>query len=322
MHGLDPAGELPTQEFDRACARAAQAARSELISHLNQVFRRLRQYETENDWIAAVLDAASAFTREVALVSVTGETLSVRGHRRLGLTDDVTIPISSARAFASAIASRDAVIALRTAAEVGSALSTPDANALAHLVPLINDDRAVAVLFAVLDNDREGDSGELNALELIAGMASAVLERRANVSLNVQIAPAAKSDAHGVPLEAAKVPGASSPKQNGSGKGKRHLPPWFHLTEEQRGKHLRAQRFSRVKVAEMQLARPDACRAGREQNNIYLFLKKEIDAARESYRTQFLNEPSIVDYLHLELVECAAEGDESKLGPDYPGRLA
>jgi hypothetical protein len=99
------------------------------------------------------------------------------------------------------------------------------------------------------------------------------------------------------------------------------LPPWSALNEEQRNLHLRAQRFSRVKVAEMQLSRPEACRAGLEQNDVYLFLKKEIDSAREAYRAQFMTGPSMADYLHLELVRTAAEGEESKLGADYPGQL-
>jgi hypothetical protein len=71
----------------------------------------------------------------------------------------------------------------------------------------------------------------------------------------------------------------------------------------------------------MQLAKPQGCRAGREQSNLYLFLKPEIDKARETYRKQFMTIPSMVDYLHLELVNTAAEGDEMKLGAEYPGQL-
>jgi hypothetical protein len=85
--------------------------------------------------------------------------------------------------------------------------------------------------------------------------------------------------------------------------------------------HVRAQRFARVKVAEMQLARPDACRAGLQQSNLYVFLRHEIDKARETYRKQFMTIPSMVDYLHLELVGTAVGNDEQKLGADYPGQL-
>jgi hypothetical protein len=99
------------------------------------------------------------------------------------------------------------------------------------------------------------------------------------------------------------------------------LPAWSDLPMEQRQLHVRAQRFARVAVAEMQLARPEACRAGREQGDFYLFLKREIDKVRENYRKQFMTVPSMVDYLHLELIQTAAQGNEQKLGADYPGRL-
>jgi hypothetical protein len=32
--------------------------------------------------------------------------------------------------------------------------------------------------------------------------------------------------------------------------------------------------------------------------------------------------PTIVDYLHLELVGTLAESDETRLGADYPGQMA
>ena len=99
------------------------------------------------------------------------------------------------------------------------------------------------------------------------------------------------------------------------------LPAWADLDEHQRQLHMRAQRFARVTVAEMQLAKPGECRAGRAKADFYLFLNKEIDKAREIYRKQFMTISSMVDYLHLELVQTAVEGDERKLGADYPGQL-
>ena len=96
------------------------------------------------------------------------------------------------------------------------------------------------------------------------------------------------------------------------------LPLWADLDESQRQLHIRARRFARVTVAEMQLSKPEACRAGREQGDLYLFLESEIDKAREIYSKQFRTISSMADYLHLELVRTAAGGDELKLGADYP----
>jgi hypothetical protein len=52
-----------------------------------------------------------------------------------------------------------------------------------------------------------------------------------------------------------------------------------------------------------------------------MFLRSEIDKARESYSKQFMTDQQMTDYLHLELIHTAADGDERKLGADYPGAL-
>jgi hypothetical protein len=164
-------------------------------------------------------------------------------------------------------------------------------------VPILNGPRVVALLFAA-----NQDYLDVNAIELIAGLASIVLERQSNTLLHTQIATQTAAAPH-TPNSAA-------------------LPFWADLSQDQRLLHVRAQRFARVKVAEMQLSRPDACHAGRQQGDLYLLLRQDIDKARDTYRKQFMTSPSMVDYLHLELVRIAAEGDEEKLGADYPGQLA
>ncbi len=289
MHALDEACETIKRDFDAACAQ--------ITNELNQSLRRLRHYQSEAEWISAVLDGAARFVREVAVFSVNNGVLSLRGEYNLNLPEKLSFPVVSAAAFASAIQSKDLVIALRKPSEVGEALSVPAHGERAHIVPIPNGDRVAAVLFAA---DRE--YMDVNALEVIASLASAVLERRSNLSLHAQIVE----------------PAPPAPKKEAPKTG---LPGWVDLSEEQRSLHLRAQRFSRVEVAEMQLAHPEACRAGREQANLYMFLKKEIDTARETYRKQFMTIPSMVDYLHLEVVRTAAEGDELKLGAEYPGQL-
>jgi len=87
--------------------------------------------------------------------------------------------------------------------------------------------------------------------------------------------------------------------------------------------HLRAQRFARVKVAEIQLYHAMTVREARAAGNLYEALKVEIDAARELFRERFLKDPAgITDYLDQELVRTLANDDSAKLGPGYPGPLA
>ena len=299
MHALEPVWETIKGQFEAARSESAQAARSQLTSELNQLLRRLRQYQTQGELTSAVLDGALQFVCQVALFTIQDGVLHLRGQHNLNLPADLSFPAAGAPAFQSVISSKDTVIALRTAAEVGEALSSPDPQERIGIIPILNGPRVVALLFAA-----NQDHLDLNVLELIAGLASSVLERQSNASLHTQIGiqpiPAAAQPA----LPASPVP-----------------PAWADLSEDQRVLHVRAQRFARVKTAEMQLSRPDACQAGRQQGNLYVFLRQEIDKARDTYRKQFMIIPSMVDYLHLELVRTAAGGDEGKLGADYPGQL-
>jgi hypothetical protein len=285
-HALEPAFENIKRDFDTACL----AARTGVLHELNQLLRRFRHYSSEADWVRLVLEGAGAFARQVALFSIADSTARLRGQLNLDLPDGLSFPLAQAAAFESVRLTGDSVIALRISSEITERLSTFTAGARAHLFPISNASRVAAVLFVC-----EGDEVDAQALELVAGLASCVLERQANATRDARVAFVAP------PTPARK------------------LPAWANLDESQRQVHLRAQRFARVAVAEMQLSRPEACRAGREQHDLYLFLKKEIDKARETYIKQFRTMSSMVDYLHVELVRIAAEGDELKLGADYPG---
>jgi hypothetical protein len=84
--------------------------------------------------------------------------------------------------------------------------------------------------------------------------------------------------------------------------------------------HLRAQRFARVQVAQLRLYRTAEVQFGRARRDLYGALGEPIDAARESFRkTYFEKCPSMVDYLHLELVRTLANDDPELLGENYPG---
>lgn len=313
MDALDPACGTLKREIDGNSPQPSQAEYSQVTLGLNQLLRRLRGYKTEGEWGSAVVDGASQFADQVALFAAEDGTLALIAQRNLSLPAHFRFSLASAAAFETALASRECVIALRKSSEVTEQLSVADADQRAHIIPVVNGSRAVAALFAA---DQTGV--DVNALELIAGVASIVLERRSNTTLYSQIASAQATKRESM------VPAQAPEGENGaavSGRARNpDLPFWADLKEEQRNLHIRAQRFARVKVAEIQLARPDLCRAGREQRSLYILLRKEIDSAREAFRKQFMSIPSMVDYLHRELVRTMAEGDELKLGADYPGQ--
>jgi hypothetical protein len=264
------------------------------IAHeLNQLFRRFRLYEKEADWVRLVMEGAANYARQAALFAVQGETLRLRGWVNLNLSLDITLPTKTTAAFDSVIRSKEAVTALRTDGEVGAALSSP--GKLAYLFPIFNGSRVVAILFAT------AEESEVDPLELVANMASSALERKPPA--NLQITPLAEAD----PQPAATA---------------RRLPVYTDMPADQRALHSEASRFARVTVAEMELLKPAACRAARDQGDLYVVLGKEIDKARETFRQQFMILPSMTDYFHKELVSTILQGDSTKLGADYPGELA
>ena len=99
-------------------------------------------------------------------------------------------------------------------------------------------------------------------------------------------------------------------------------PGWESLPKADQETHLRAQRFARVKVAEMLMAYPDAVAVGRDGGRLYDTLQLPIDAARRQYESDFMNAAAtMVDYLHVELVRTLAQDDDIRLGEEYPGPL-
>ena len=72
----------------------------------------------------------------------------------------------------------------------------------------------------------------------------------------------------------------------------------------------------------MVLYRSGEVKNAREERELYLAFKPEIDKARQEFAGQFMQTtPSMVDYYHRELVRTLANEDASLLGADYPGPL-
>jgi hypothetical protein len=163
------------------------------VEQLNQVVRRLRHYQTESEWISAVLDGASAFVQRVAMFTIDDGYARLRAERGLDLNRNLSFSLASARAFQTAISSGDSVIALRTPAEVTETLSTAESSERVHIIPIENGPRIVALLFVVSEPDLD-----LSAIELIAGVASMVLERQSNKRLHTQLAAKAEEETSGV----------------------------------------------------------------------------------------------------------------------------
>jgi hypothetical protein len=84
--------------------------------------------------------------------------------------------------------------------------------------------------------------------------------------------------------------------------------------------HSDARRFARLLVSEIKLYNEQRVVDGRQNKDIYVRLKKDIDKSREMYDKRV--PPSIsrkADYFHDEVIRILGENDPATLGSDYPG---
>ena len=90
------------------------------------------------------------------------------------------------------------------------------------------------------------------------------------------------------------------------------------LTSEEQELHRRANRVAKVSMQDIKMLRPDQVKLGRENRDICIRLKDDIEKAHREYDRRFkpiMDHP--VDYFYRWMVEILAEGDASALG-EYP----
>jgi hypothetical protein len=298
---IDAILEERLTDLDSRIREHQERRRREAFDRLSQAARRLRQFESEEQWSRALVEATEGLCQRSILFAVNRQKLELRAARGVNRPEPENGPapeplaIASAPAFAGVVDTKDTVVALRTRGELSEPIvnlvgDAPDRRAT--LFPLLTRDRVAAVLYA----DSDGTPLETSALELLTTLAGAILES------------APKSG------KLLTIFGAPPPPERPT--------TWAALNKGEQDLHLRAQRFARVQVAEMRLYKSQAVKNGRLGADLYSYLKYEIDAGREAFRRDFLSAtPSMVDYFHLELVQTLANDDAALLGKEYPGPL-
>ncbi len=94
----------------------------------------------------------------------------------------------------------------------------------------------------------------------------------------------------------------------------------IEVAEDERRLHNDARRFARLLVSEIKLYNEKKVQEGREASDIYERLREAIDRSREMYDKRV--QPAVAakfDYFHYEVVNSLGEGDETRLGRNYPG---
>jgi hypothetical protein len=276
-------------QHSRQLVESCTTAHRVLSEKLNQSARRLRHLDSDSQWGAALVETTQGFCDRAALFTVESGALHLEAARNLtsGMAME-NVPLASAPAFANAFQSKDTVIAVRTKGEMSDSIASLLGEAEGrkfYLFPVVTRERVGAILYADAE-DRPVESG---ALELLSTVVGAVLESRSAISNPNNLVNIA---------DAGNKPKVSS---------------WFSLTREEQEPHLKAQRFARVHVAGIRI---------HKSFSLYASLKTEIDSARNVFQRDFLPvSPTMVDYLHLELLRTLANENADLLGPDYPGPM-
>ncbi len=294
---LTQADEICEERLRAERTAAEDVARRETAERLNQAVRLLQQAESQEGFWAALADGCSGFASGLALFAVEAAGLSAIAVR--GVSQDVqqafsslNFPLDGGAALKAAITSFEPVVAAATPSEVSQELISLIAHSPEQRVsvfPVISGGNAKALAYA-------WGTVERSAVELLCSAAGAGYGRFAiqPTADLVTITPAAVN---------------ASPK-------------WDDLPAEEQRTHLRAQRFARVQVAAIRLQKSSAVQSGRARGDIYEELQPALDAAREEFKAKFFAAcPSMVDYLHLEILKTLANEDAELLGRNYPGPL-
>ena len=287
--------------WQNTLASERQSAARLTAEVINQTSRRLRQAVEVRDWAVAILEGAARFSEKAALFQHIGGSLQLLGVKACEAEyQEAVVQFSTAAADVPAIArvleTREPVAVPADAEQLSESVIArvePAESDMAFICPLTGGEKAEAVLLAY-GRDATLDTNALEHLSLLGEL----LRKRPEP-------PAPEPPATPAPEQAQPV--------------QRILYP---VSREEQEFHLQAQRFARVQVSEMRLFRHQEVTQGRQSKNLYSAMKDAIDRSREKYKEQFLrSKSSLPDYLHVELIKTIALGDESLLGPDYPGPL-
>lgn len=293
-HAVSEAVAAERSRTSEQIERAREESGRSRVESLNQLLRRLRAADAEQV-LPLLAEGCAPYTEQ--LVVLVFESNQARAVAAFGISNqEISFETASAPAIVAAIDSRDLVVSLAAGTEISPVLaeafgtvSGAASDRKAYLFPVVARHSVMAMLVA---------SG-VSASALIELLCEA-----AGISLETAPAPASP---------ASEVAPASP---NGQPRA------WEDLTADDQKLHLQAQRMARLRVAEMRVYHENDLKRGAAAGDIYGALKNEIDAARDQFMHTFLSRtPTMVDYLHLEILRSLAHEDDRLLGRNYPGPM-
>jgi hypothetical protein len=152
------------------------------------------------------------------------------------------------------------------------------------------------------------------ALEVLSRFITAALQPSQRSPLEAEVARLVGLEAHATAPEPAEEL-ASEPAEEVAEEAAFAIS---RLSAEEQEMHRRANRVAKVSMQDIKMLRPEQVRLGREQQDICVRLRDDIEKAYKEYYRRFqpiLDHP--VDYFYYWMVEILAGGDPQALG-EYP----
>jgi hypothetical protein len=186
------------------------------------------------------------------------------------------------------------------------------------------------------DNNSQSHSGDYQFLETSDAVESATEVEAIPQLETVPFAPAESSpfqansssngkteSSNGKAFETTTTETAATAAPVKSRFGDRNVDLPIEVGDDERRLHNDARRFARLLVSEIKLYNEQKVREGRQAQDLYERLREAIDRSRDMYDKR-VQAPVAAkfDYFHYELVSSLAEGEEGKLGGNYPGANA
>lgn len=262
------------------------ALRRSHAESLNQTVRRFRQATSDGQVLQLLNETCAPCAEQTLLLTFENN------HPPVVRFAGGAFELNQAPALVSAVESRDLIVTLVSDGQLSrvlaNALRTEDSDVddKAYLVPVVVREAVVAMIVA---------AGSVKAahIELLCEAAAMRLEA---------LQPVVKAE-----------PAVKTATENHA---------WDALSAADQKLHLQAQRMARVRVAEWRIYQEEALRKGTEDCDVYLALKPHIDVARQQFLQTYLSQsPTMVDYLHLEILRSLVNDEDALLGTSYPGPM-
>lgn len=323
---------------------------------LAQFTHDLGRMETQEQILTLLLDAAARCSARVALFALRDGRLT--GWSSRGFAEDAARTIGADSFSPDACPEFGDALAAATPVEASSLPEAPSLAAIQaecrgpwRLEALRVFDRPVALLVA---GGGDGVSARPQALSILVNFTALRLENIALRLLREFREPAAPAPGDGLPetceepkpqagptepapppQQAEDAPGAeaapgAAPEEPGhefgdwAGSGFEASASSAQTEDSPAGEderlHADAKRFARLLVSEIKLYNETHVKEGRQNQDLYLRLKRDIDRSREMYEKRV--SPTVadrIDYFHDEIVRILGDNDPSTLGSDYPG---